>query len=52
MSGYEQDRTFSVNVHDVQPPTAPESNSEIEKLLLDFILQYRVGGEFIYRCAM
>ncbi|KZP32230.1 MCM-domain-containing protein [Athelia psychrophila] len=49
MSGFDQDHTYSVNVHTPQAATAPDSASETEKLLLDFLLQYRVGGEFIYR---
>lgn len=49
MSGFDADRVYSVSVHDVPEPTAPESPSQIEKLLLEFLLQYRVGGEFIYR---
>ncbi|KZT74892.1 MCM-domain-containing protein [Daedalea quercina L-15889] len=49
MSGFDADRVFSVSVHDVPEPTAPESPSQTEKLLLDFLLQYRVGGDFIYR---
>ncbi|KAF9015018.1 MCM-domain-containing protein [Cyathus striatus] len=49
MSGFDANRTYTVSVHDV--PTVPslETPSETEKLLLEFILQFRVGGEFIYR---
>ncbi|KAH9937414.1 MCM2/3/5 family-domain-containing protein [Fomitopsis serialis] len=49
MSGFDADRVFSVSVHDVPEPTGPDSPSQTEKLLLDFLLQYRVGGDFIYR---
>ncbi|KAI0670194.1 ATP dependent DNA helicase [Trametes maxima] len=49
MSGFDADRVYSVSVHDVPEPTAPELPSQTEKLLLDFLLQYRVGGDFIYR---
>lgn len=49
MSGFDADRVYSVSVHDVPEPTGPESPSQTERLLLDFLLQYRVGGEFIYR---
>ncbi|EIW64546.1 ATP dependent DNA helicase [Trametes versicolor FP-101664 SS1] len=49
MSGFDSDRVYSVAVHDVAEPTAPELPSQTEKLLLDFLLQYRVGGDFIYR---
>ncbi len=51
MSGFDANNVYNVSVHDPPPPTAPESASDTEKLLLDFLLQYRVGGEFIYRCA-
>jgi hypothetical protein len=51
MSGFDADRIYSVSVHDVPNASSPESASETEKLLLDFLLQYRVGGEFIYRYA-
>lgn len=49
MSGFDQNRVYSVSVHDVPAATSPDSPSETEKLLLDFLLQFRVGGEFIYR---
>ncbi|KAF7978919.1 hypothetical protein HWV62_44452 [Athelia sp. TMB] len=49
MSGFDQDHLYNVNVHTPQAATSPDSPSETEKLLLDFLLQYRVGGEFIYR---
>lgn len=51
MSGFDADRVFSVTVHDHFAPAAPDSPAGIEKLLLEFLLQYRVGGEFIYRYA-
>ena len=51
MSGFDADRVFSVSVHDVPEPAGPDSPSQTEKLLLEFLLQYRVGGDFIYRCA-
>lgn len=49
MSGFDADRVWNVSVHDVPDPTAPDAPSETAKLLYDFLLQYRVGGEFIYR---
>ncbi|EMD42364.1 hypothetical protein CERSUDRAFT_41838 [Gelatoporia subvermispora B] len=49
MSGFDADRVYSVSVHDVPNSSSPETPSQTEKLLLDFLLQYRVGGEFIYR---
>jgi DNA replication licensing factor MCM5 len=52
MSGFDANRIYSVSVHEPPAPTAPESASETEKLLLDFLLQYRVGGEFIYRYSL
>ncbi|KAM6497978.1 MCM domain containing protein [Amanita muscaria] len=49
MSGYDANKVYTVSVHDQPEALAPESPSETERLLLDFLLQYRVGGEFIYR---
>ncbi|KAI0281595.1 MCM-domain-containing protein [Russula aff. rugulosa BPL654] len=49
MSGFDADRVYSVSVHQNAPSFSTESPSETEKLLLDFLLQYRLGGEFIYR---
>jgi len=51
MSGFDADKIWNVSVHGVPDPTAPEAPSETAKLLYDFLLQYRVGGEFIYRCV-
>jgi len=49
MSGFDANRVYSVSVHDLPTAATPDSPSETEKLLVDFILQFRVGGEFIYR---
>ncbi|KAJ3513554.1 hypothetical protein NLJ89_g2886 [Agrocybe chaxingu] len=49
MSGFDANRVYSVSVHDPAAATSPDSPSETEKLLVDFILTFRVGGEFIYR---
>lgn len=49
MSGFDANRVYSVSVHDLPTPAAPDSPSETEKLLVDFILSFRLGGEFIYR---
>ncbi|KAI0080001.1 MCM-domain-containing protein [Panus rudis PR-1116 ss-1] len=49
MSGFDANRVYSVSVHDNVEPVAPDAPSEIEKLLLEFILSYRLGGEFPYR---
>jgi len=49
MSGFDADRVYSVSVHQNAPSFSTESPSETEKLLLDLLLQYRLGGEFIYR---
>ncbi|KAF4623441.1 hypothetical protein D9613_001673 [Agrocybe pediades] len=49
MSGFDQNRVYSVSVHDLPAATSPDTPSETEKLLVDFILSFRVGGEFIYR---
>lgn len=52
MSGFEANRVYNVAVHDVPAPGAPDSRSETEKLLLEFLQSYRVGGEFIYRYVL
>ena len=52
MSGFDADRLYNVAIHDGPQPVAPDSPAETEKLLLEFLLQYRVGGEFIYRYAL
>ncbi|KAG6820761.1 hypothetical protein H0H93_012025 [Arthromyces matolae] len=49
MSGFDANNVYTVSVHDLPPAVAPDSPSETEKLLLEFLLQYRVGGDFIYR---
>ncbi|KAF8898425.1 MCM2/3/5 family-domain-containing protein [Infundibulicybe gibba] len=49
MSGFDTNNIYNVSVHDVPAASAPDSPSETEKLFLEFLLQYRVGGEFIYR---
>jgi DNA replication licensing factor MCM5 len=48
MSGFDLNQVFSVPVHD-QPATNAEAPSETGRLLNEFLLQFRVGGEFIYR---
>lgn len=52
MSGFDANNVYTVSVHDTPTATSPESPSETEKLLLDFLFQYRVGGEFIYRSVV
>lgn len=42
------DRVFAVGIHD-RPANGPDVPSETTKFLRDFLLQFRVGGEFIYR---
>ena len=49
MSGFDANRVYSVSVHDVPSATSPDSPSETEKLLFEFIQQFRVGSEFVYR---
>jgi DNA replication licensing factor MCM5 len=49
MSGFDADRIYSVAVHDPSDAISPEKPSEAERLLQEFLLQYRVGGDFIYR---
>ena len=51
MSGFDLDRSFTVNAHDPASAISPDSPSETEKLLLDFLRQFRLGGEFVYRYA-
>ena len=51
MSGFDADRVYSVSVHQNAPSFSTETPSETERLLLDFLLQYRLGGEFTYRYA-
>lgn len=48
MSGFDLDRVFSVPVHE-QPVTNADAPSETAKLLNEFLLQFRIGGEFVYR---
>jgi DNA replication licensing factor MCM5 len=52
MSGFDANRVYSVAVHDAPPPQGVEQPSEVERLLQEFLLQYRVGGEFVYRDAL
>lgn len=49
MSGFDANRVYSVAVHDAREPAASDLPSETEKLLLEFILAYRIGSEFPYR---
>ncbi|KAJ7169482.1 MCM-domain-containing protein [Mycena filopes] len=49
MAGFNRNEVFNVAAHDPPAAISPDSRSETEKLLLDFLLQYRIGGEFIYR---
>ena len=49
MSGYDANRIFSVAVHNAPPAQNLDKPAEVERMLLDFLLQYRVGGEFSYR---
>ncbi|EJD04350.1 MCM-domain-containing protein [Fomitiporia mediterranea MF3/22] len=49
MSGFDANRIFNVSVHDAPPPQDIDRPAEVERMLLDFLLEYRVGGEFIYR---
>ncbi|KAG5648220.1 hypothetical protein DXG03_006177 [Asterophora parasitica] len=49
MSGFDANNVYTVSIHDPPSATSPESPSETEKLLFEFLLQYRVGGAFIYR---
>ncbi|TFK41310.1 MCM-domain-containing protein [Crucibulum laeve] len=48
MSGFDANNVYTVSVHSVEPPPQ-DSPSETEKLLVDFLMSFRVGGEFVYR---
>ncbi|KIM28949.1 hypothetical protein M408DRAFT_329001 [Serendipita vermifera MAFF 305830] len=50
MSGFDGNTVFAVPILADKPlGTTLESASDTERMLLDFLLQYRVGGVFIYR---
>lgn len=49
MSGFDANHVFSVSVRDRPAVPSTDTPSQLEKLLLDFLLQYRVGEEFVYR---
>lgn len=49
MSGFDQPRRYTVAVHNVTESEAPDTPAETEKLLMEFLSEFRVGNEFIYR---
>ena len=49
MSGWDADKIYSISVLDRPDPDSPEKPSDTERLLQEFLLQYRVGSDFIYR---
>ncbi|KAH6917588.1 ATP dependent DNA helicase [Coprinopsis sp. MPI-PUGE-AT-0042] len=49
MSGFDRDRVYTASVHTLPAPTAPETASETEQLLFNFLGGFRVGEVFIYR---
>ncbi|PAV21848.1 MCM-domain-containing [Pyrrhoderma noxium] len=49
MSGFDANRIYSIAAHDAPPSNDFEKPGDVEKMLLEFLLQYRIGGEFIYR---
>lgn len=51
MSGFELNRVYNVSIHDRPPATSVDTPSETEDLLLRFLQEFRVGGEFVYRFA-
>jgi len=52
MSGFDANTVHSVPILAEKPlGTTLESASDTERMLLDFLLQYRVGGVFLYRSA-
>lgn len=52
MSGFDANQVFTVNVHESPASTSADTPSQTEKLLLEFLLQYRVGGDFVYRFVL
>ena len=55
MSGFDAERTYSISSNRPvrkEPDCSIELPSNSEKLLLDFLLQYRVGNDFIYRYVL
>jgi DNA replication licensing factor MCM5 len=53
MSGFDANVVHSVPILADKPPgTTLESASDTERMLLDFLLQYRVGGVFLYRSVI
>lgn len=51
MSGFDANRVFTVPIHDQPQASVPELPSETEQLLYDFLQSFRVGEDFVYRCA-
>lgn len=52
MSGFDANFIHTVPILGEQPLSQNlENASDTERLLLDFLLQYRVGGQFLYRLA-
>ncbi|PPQ62777.1 hypothetical protein CVT24_000471 [Panaeolus cyanescens] len=49
MSGFDVNRVYSVPVHAVPAATSPDTPSETEKLLVDFIQSFHRSGEYTYR---
>ncbi|TFK23099.1 ATP dependent DNA helicase [Coprinopsis marcescibilis] len=49
MSGFDRDRVYTASVHGLPQATSPDSPSETEQLLFDFLGVFRIGEEFIYR---
>ncbi|PFH46633.1 hypothetical protein AMATHDRAFT_7565 [Amanita thiersii Skay4041] len=49
MSGFDPNHIYTIAVHEHPPATSPESPAETERLFLEFLLQYRIGGEYLYR---
>lgn len=49
MAGFDANAVYSVQAHDAPPSISVDIPSEAEKLLVDFLLKFRIGEEFIYR---
>lgn len=51
MSGFDADRIFTANAPTEARTHVENAPAAVESDLLDFILEFRVGGQFKYRCV-
>ena len=52
MSGFDADRIFTANAPTEARTRVENAPAAVEGDLLDFILEFRVGGQFKYRCVV